>query len=518
VADRSEIENAVRESVAFFVPNPSAVDSWISRRMLPSHLAVVGHAKKLEIPVERRAPEEKLSLFWLLNKHVPRCISIRHPEKGNITIARDIERVPFKDIFVENSSGDVCLFLDEHLSPAWVHGIKDVRLVARLRKELIERFDRHDEARAPVIEQGPGPGAKALRKERGRFRLVDSQAERGKKVRRCYPIPPEYGGRLTEVDRSRQSASGDGRIVLSNGTSLTVAPPAEKELAESVSADDRAFGQTHDRFLVALGAGWPECPLWFSTVNEALINKGIELSIHCTFDANQTMMSAMRSAYGRENERPEDDGIARYGLVIDVPEARTEPSRARELMARGIAGCCGRPRDRLMVLVDGKAAPRLWSTRWFRATACLWLAGLLLLACVASYFDIHSPGDCLAYLNMHRECHPIWRDLAWRRISPGDDLDDVVSVHPPSVADNRGDFTTVRYYEGCDPGEFALSFTGVAIIAKNGKLVYAVAWSCRWQHTFFDELSEDDEAEYERLQAFDAEALREERTTEEGKQ
>jgi hypothetical protein len=46
----------------------------------------------------------------------------------------------------------------------------------------------------------------------------------------------------------------------------------------------------------------------------------------------------------------------------------------------------------------------------------------VLLAFLAWYFRIYSYRDARAYYFMSRECHPVWKDLAMRRIKPGTTL------------------------------------------------------------------------------------------------
>jgi hypothetical protein len=90
---------------------------------------------------------------------------------------------------------------------------------------------------------------------------------------------------------------------------------------------------------------------------------------------------------------------------------------------------------------------------------------------------------------MSRECHPVWKDLHWGRIQPGQDVEEVIAATKPARVERYGEFVRLNYQEG-------LYFTGVTITAKNGRLASAVAWSCTWNRVFFDELTREDWAAY----------------------
>jgi hypothetical protein len=52
------------------------------------------------------------------------------------------------------------------------------------------------------------------------------------------------------------------------------------------------------------------------------------------------------------------------------------------------------------------------------------------------------------------------------------------------------------YYNGSGPG--VIDWTNIAVIAKDGQLVLAQAASCCWNHTFFDESSQEFNDDYQR--------------------
>jgi hypothetical protein len=124
----------------------------------------------------------------------------------------------------------------------------------------------------------------------------------------------------------------------------------------------------------------------------------------------------------------------------------------------------------------------LFSRRWFKiAAALLVLLAAALLGC-ASYFRVLTWRDVKVYRAMSRECHPVWQDLHWGRIQPGQAVETVIAQTKPLRVHRFTNFTELSYQEG-------LSFTGVTIIARDGKLVAAAAWSCTWHRVFFDALS-----------------------------
>ncbi|MBN1359226.1 MAG: hypothetical protein JW993_01480 [Sedimentisphaerales bacterium] len=109
------------------------------------------------------------------------------------------------------------------------------------------------------------------------------------------------------------------------------------------------------------------------------------------------------------------------------------------------------------------------------------LAVLALLTALACwFFGIRSRQDIIGYSEMLRgRFHPIWKDLALRRIKKGDDLDELVARHEPLRREEWPPFVMLRYNE-------VGSFDGLAVAAKDGKLIFASVGSCCWEHTFFD--------------------------------
>lgn len=133
----------------------------------------------------------------------------------------------------------------------------------------------------------------------------------------------------------------------------------------------------------------------------------------------------------------------------------------------------------------GTILSRILSQRWFKRLAGLVVTLLAVTLACASYFRVWGWRDMMAYQGMSRECHPVWRELHWDRIRAGQDVEQVIAETQPARVERYGEFVQLSYQQG-------LSFTGVTITAKNGRLASAGAWSCTWNRVFFDELSRDD--------------------------
>jgi hypothetical protein len=131
---------------------------------------------------------------------------------------------------------------------------------------------------------------------------------------------------------------------------------------------------------------------------------------------------------------------------------------------------------------------------WLRpaslAASLLALCCIVLLLC-CSHYRIWSLEDLRVYIGMSEECHPVWRELYFGRISARDSLDKVIAETRPIRVYRRGEWWELQY----EP-DVGLPFTGVAIAARQRRLVGAWAWSCTWHRIFFDEMSQEDHANY----------------------
>jgi hypothetical protein len=136
---------------------------------------------------------------------------------------------------------------------------------------------------------------------------------------------------------------------------------------------------------------------------------------------------------------------------------------------------------------------RLPSVRWIQRrlsrVGLIFDAAVVVLAVIAisacAFFKIRGTQDVYAYDAMMRgNFHPIWKDLAWRRIGKGDAMGSVVRKHKPLYREKYGRYT----YLGYQPRG---SFDTLGLIAKDGQLIHARAGSCCWQHIFFDTPEEE---------------------------
>ena len=105
---------------------------------------------------------------------------------------------------------------------------------------------------------------------------------------------------------------------------------------------------------------------------------------------------------------------------------------------------------------------------------------LLFAACI--FLRIHSPRDIDAFFEMARECHPVWRQFAFRRFGPGDSLAALLQRHPPKSREEFGRYGIYTFH----PWESnAIPFTSLTVTSRDGKLLSAGAGSCTWQFIFF---------------------------------
>ncbi len=128
--------------------------------------------------------------------------------------------------------------------------------------------------------------------------------------------------------------------------------------------------------------------------------------------------------------------------------------------------------------------------RWprFLIPAAWILAGWVVVGvflCV--FFDVRCLDDVRAYRCMMKQSlHPIWKDLALRRIHNGSDLARTIRKHPPTKREEYRPYAAFFYSN-------AGSYDTVRIIATRGVLVYADAYgynTCsshcvRWEYVFF---------------------------------
>lgn len=141
----------------------------------------------------------------------------------------------------------------------------------------------------------------------------------------------------------------------------------------------------------------------------------------------------------------------------------------------------------------------MFRRRWFRVLRISIILLTVVGFAAATYFRVWSRHDYQIVRAMSRECHPIWKDLHWGRIRPGQDVAKLVAGSAPVRIERFGEFEWLRYNSIGD-------FTGVLIIARNGRIVGAAAGSCTWQREFFNVLTPEglqacDEAYLEYMKA-----------------
>lgn len=117
--------------------------------------------------------------------------------------------------------------------------------------------------------------------------------------------------------------------------------------------------------------------------------------------------------------------------------------------------------------------------------------GLLILLTFAVIFlcgrlGIHSSEDVTAYRTLIQgHYHPVWKDLAWRRIRKGDSVETILQKHPPLRREDFPPYVALRYHE-------ISSSDRLVIQAKDGRLISAGAGHSTWTHFFFDSREEEE--------------------------
>jgi hypothetical protein len=135
----------------------------------------------------------------------------------------------------------------------------------------------------------------------------------------------------------------------------------------------------------------------------------------------------------------------------------------------------------------------LWSGKWTRRFV---LGGVLILAAIAllcAFLRISRPRDIVVFLDMAKECHPLWRQLALRRVGSGDNAQEFLRRFPPTQREEFGRYGVYHYFPN---GEAGLWFTGLSVVTKDDRLVSSQAWSCTWKFVFFDTPDSELETQY----------------------
>jgi hypothetical protein len=113
------------------------------------------------------------------------------------------------------------------------------------------------------------------------------------------------------------------------------------------------------------------------------------------------------------------------------------------------------------------------------------LAGVLVFAVglmlVCWHWGIWSYRDFVAYQEVRR--YPVGEDLWHGRIHPGQDVGTFAAEHPPHRTHQFGPFVVLTYY-AVWPSD-GIQMEGLAVTAKDGRLVHAEAAGCTWGRVFF---------------------------------
>jgi hypothetical protein len=121
-----------------------------------------------------------------------------------------------------------------------------------------------------------------------------------------------------------------------------------------------------------------------------------------------------------------------------------------------------------------------WPITTGRRLSCVTLAALVVSGAICWFLRISGPRDLEALLGMASECPPVWKQLAFRRYTAGDSARELLRRFPPTQREEFGRYGIYCY--GVGP---CISFTGLSVVTRDGKLISAGAGSCRWHFTFF---------------------------------
>ena len=151
--------------------------------------------------------------------------------------------------------------------------------------------------------------------------------------------------------------------------------------------------------------------------------------------------------------------------------------------------------------------PHRWSKR--RAGRFVIAAALLLVlaAGFCAFLRISGPADIESYYGMAAECHPVWKQFALRRFAAGDSAAKLLRDFPPSDHEEFGPYE-VYSYDRTPRRPGTLSFSGLNVVSRDGKLLRAGAGSCTWRYTFFHTEDAEFDAQYAAFSAEKSEHLR----------
>ena len=95
---------------------------------------------------------------------------------------------------------------------------------------------------------------------------------------------------------------------------------------------------------------------------------------------------------------------------------------------------------------------------------------------------------------------PVGLDLWYGRIAAGQSFGELTARSPPAWVDQFGPYEVANYRPGPPPTEPGIDFAGIAIVARDGRLVAAYLWgeTDSENETFFDVMGTREELEFHR--------------------
>ncbi len=121
------------------------------------------------------------------------------------------------------------------------------------------------------------------------------------------------------------------------------------------------------------------------------------------------------------------------------------------------------------------------------ATTAFFIALVMVIIFLCGFLDVRSPRDLIIFRAMAKgDFHPLWKDLALRRVHKDDSLAETIGRYPPTSREEVGPFT-VLLYDGKALGRHK---TQLRIIAANGVLTDAFAACSYGDHVFFQSPSQ----------------------------
>jgi hypothetical protein len=134
-------------------------------------------------------------------------------------------------------------------------------------------------------------------------------------------------------------------------------------------------------------------------------------------------------------------------------------------------------------------------TLWFRLGVAVIACSLVLIPLACWQWRIWSLKDYRAFQEVSR--YALGQELWSGRITAGVEVEDLIKKEPPHRLRRYGRFVELTYYSGGPPPPMSIPFESLAVIAKDGKLIFAGAAGCTWAHFFF-EMTPEESAEWNR--------------------